>query len=127
MHDRRLLESTALALALAVGVLVLQFWSMFRARSAPVVLRYVGAASTNGAWAAEPAFWVINRTDFSLTIMIEAIEVQTDRGWNNCYQIPFPNVIWFTNNEMVGILLPPRATRIGSVLWQRIPPPTNAV
>ncbi len=127
MLGKRLLQLAAVALAFGVGVLVIRPGSILSVPLAPVLLRYVCAASTNGGWAEEPTFWAQNRTDYSLTIMVEAIEIQTDRGWTNYYRTPPPNVLWFTNNQMPGILLPPHAARLGSMLWQRIPPPTNAV
>ncbi len=127
MLGKRLLQFAAVALAFGVGVLVIRPGSILGVPVPPVVLRYVRTASTNGAWAEEPTFWASNRTDYSLTIMIEAVEIQTNRGWTNYYRVPPPNALWFTNNQMPGILLPPHAARLGSMLWQRIPPPTNAV
>ena len=127
MLGKRLVQLAAVALALGVGVLVIRPGSVVSVPLTPVVLRYVCAASTNGGWAEEPTFWAHNRTDYSLTIMIEAIEIQTDRGWTNYCRTPPPNVLWFTNNQMPGILLPPHAAQLGSMLWQRISPPTNAV
>jgi len=127
MSGKRLLQLGAAALALSVGVLIIQPGSVFGRRVAPIVLRYVSAGSTNGAWIEEPVFWARNRTDYSLSIMVEAVEVQTDGGWTNYYRIPAPNVLWFTNNQMPGILLPPHATQLGGMLWQRIAPPTNVV
>jgi len=127
MSGKRLLQLAAVAVAFGVGVYIIQPGSILGVPGAPVVLRYLCAASTNGAWAEEPTFWARNRTDYSLTIMIEAIEIKSDRGWTNYYRIPPPNVLWFTNNQMPGILLPPHAAQLGSMLWQRIPPPTNVV
>ena len=127
MRGKRLIQLAAVALALGVGVYIIQPGSVLGVAVAPVVLRYVCAASTNGAWAEAPAFRARNRTDYSLTILIEAIEIQTNRGWTDYYRIPPPNVLWFTNNQMPGILLPPHAAQLGSMLSQRIPAPTNAV
>jgi hypothetical protein len=127
MLGKRLLQLAAIALAFGVGVLVIQPGSILGVPVAPVVLRYVGAASADKVWAEEPTFWASNRTDYSLTIMVEAIEIQANQGWTNYYRVPPPNALWFTNNQMPGILLPPHATQLGRMLWQRIPPPTNTV
>ena len=126
MRGKRLLQLCAVALAFGVGVYIIQPGSMLGVPVAPIVLRNSCAASTNGAWADEPTFLARNRTDYSLTIMIEAIEIQTTQGWTNYYRIPPPNVLWLTNRQMPGILLPPHAVQHGRMLWQRIHVPTNA-
>lgn len=124
MRKKRLILLVAAVLVACAGVFIFLFRPV---ASKEVTLRYVGP---DGGWSAvnEMTFWMTNHTDKTFMITLDAVEIQSGKGWTTYTNFPHP--YWLAINFWNGVsvkspFIAPHAVGYGATLGQVVFLPTN--